>query len=84
MNKTMLIAFLIATTPAFAKNDPAITAACQGDYMRLCSHTQPWSSSCKACMRGYGRSHQLSQGCVKALVDGGEVSSADKAAFKKK
>ena len=55
-----------------------IQEACQSDYQRYCSNTEPWSGPCRACMRKVGRAHRLSQGCIQALVAAGEVTAADR------
>ena len=60
-----------------------VRSACQNDYLAYCSHTEPFSQPCRACMRSVGRKHMLSPGCVAALKAAGEVTQADIKAAKK-
>ena len=46
-----------------------VSSACRSDYMAYCSHTEPYSAPCKACMRSnLGR---LSLSCKLALKAAG-------------
>lgn len=70
--KTCLAALLAAAmvSPAFAY--PAkIEGACKDDYFRFCAIYPPQSASLRQCMES--NANQLSQTCVRALIDAGYV-----------
>ncbi len=48
-----------------------LKVACSGDYKRFCNGYQVGSSSLRSCMRAAGK--RLSEVCIRALVDEGEV-----------
>ncbi|MGE3228022.1 MAG: hypothetical protein AB7J30_01095 [Hyphomicrobium sp.] len=50
----------------------AVKMACAQDYYAHCSQHQPDSPGVRKCMRAVGK--QLSTGCIRALVDAGQVS----------
>ncbi|MCB1443116.1 MAG: hypothetical protein KDJ72_08835 [Methyloceanibacter sp.] len=61
------------TSTAFAYSG-AVTGACRADYKRFCSAHAINDPGLRRCMDQAGRS--LSQACVVALVNTGEVSKA--------
>jgi len=50
----------------------AVKMACAQDYYAHCSQHDPDSPGVRKCMRSVGK--QLSTGCIRALVDAGQVS----------
>ncbi|MDX2288101.1 MAG: hypothetical protein NW217_04690 [Hyphomicrobiaceae bacterium] len=71
-----LAAGLVLTAPtadraaAKAVSD-RLKVACSGDYKRFCNGYAVGSSSLRSCMRAAGK--RLSEVCIRALVDEGEV-----------
>ena len=59
-----------SVTSAFAV-DKAIRKACVGDYDSYCSQYAPGSAQVSRCFESNRRN--LSKGCIRALVDAGEV-----------
>lgn len=45
--------------------------ACKGDYNRFCPGYSLYSNELRRCMQGAGK--RISKGCIRALVDAGEV-----------
>jgi hypothetical protein len=65
-----LVAMALSTTgaEAFSKK---VRRACGLDYQDFCSMHDPASSAARRCFESNRRS--LSKGCIRALVDAGEV-----------
>lgn len=61
-----------------------VTSACQSNYFTYCSHTEPFSKSCRACMRRVGRAGRLSKACLRALNVSGQITARDKRVYKRK
>lgn len=62
--------------PAFAAKDSGpfssrVRNACKGDYNRFCPGYNLYSHELRRCMQSAGK--RISKGCVRALVDAGEV-----------
>jgi len=73
-----VIAISIASMPALAggaQYSKAVQQACAADYKAHCGEYGIDSSALRACMDRAGQ--KLSQGCVRALVAGGQVSQAE-------
>lgn len=65
-------ATLMTATSALAFNK-AVEKACSGDYQNFCSQYVPDSPQVRRCFESNRKS--LSQWCIRALVDAGEVPS---------
>jgi hypothetical protein len=63
-------ALCIATSTASAFSD-RVNQSCKNDYYSFCSQHPVGSTTLRRCMESNGRS--LSQRCVNALVDAGEI-----------
>jgi hypothetical protein len=66
-----LSALLLPAGPAAAVN-AKVRSACADDYTRFCPAYAPESAQARQCMRQVGR--RLSQRCIDALEDAGELS----------
>ncbi len=66
---TALIASLSLTAAEAA--DKRVRKACWGDYDSFCSQYDPGSSQVARCFESNRKN--LSKGCIRALVDAGEV-----------
>jgi hypothetical protein len=67
-------AFILISVPAIAAVTERVKQDCRGDYQRYCSEYAVGSEALRACM---SRSiKKVSNVCVRALVDGGEMSKA--------
>jgi len=67
-------AFILISVPAVAAVTERVKQDCRGDYQRYCSAYAVGSEALRACM---SRSiKKVSNMCVRALVDGGEMSKA--------
>ena len=66
---------LALCTSAASAVSTRVQSACAGDYMAYCSQHDPDGPGARKCMRANGL--KLSQGCVNALIDAGEVSRAE-------
>ena len=67
-------ALFLISVPALADVSDHVKSACKGDYQRYCSAYAVGSEALRACM---SRSiKKVSNMCVRALVDGGEMSRA--------
>ena len=75
-----MLAALMATTGcsgvAFAAGDSGpfsarVRNSCKGDYNRFCPGYNLYSHELRRCMQSAGK--RISKGCVRALVDAGEV-----------
>lgn len=79
-----MVAMLAMTAGAgIATADPAAAAgekgpfsqrvrnACKSDYNRFCPNYNLYSHELRRCMQAAGKA--ISQGCIRALVDAGEV-----------
>ena len=65
-----LAALAFSSQSSFAYSD-RVNASCQNDYYSFCSQHPVGSTTLRRCMEANGRS--LSQRCVNALVDAGEI-----------
>jgi len=70
----VIAGFAIAPSRAFAVS-AAVEEACAGDYLAHCDKYDPNSAQGRACMDTNGK--KLSQRCVDALVQAGEVSKSE-------
>lgn len=61
---------VIASAPAFAYSED-VQKKCQDDYLKLCSEFPPGSADMRKCMEKKGK--QVSDRCINALVDAGEI-----------
>lgn len=77
MIRGLVAAFAIALLPAHASAviNKAVENACQSEYLTYCFGMAIPSDELRSCFRG--RMMQLSQGCLKALVDNNEATKAD-------
>jgi hypothetical protein len=67
-------AALLISVPAMAAVTERVKQDCRGDYQRYCKEYAVGSEALRACM---SRSiKKVSNMCVRALVDGGEMSRA--------
>ncbi len=66
----LLLVCLAVPNPASAFNKK-VERACKGDYKRLCPQYKSSSPQMRACMEA--KSYEISQKCVTALIDSGEV-----------
>jgi hypothetical protein len=67
-------AFILISVPAVAAVTERVKQDCRGDYQRYCGAFAVGSEALRACM---SRSiKKVSNICVRALVDGGEMSRA--------
>jgi hypothetical protein len=67
-------AFILISVPALAAITERVKQDCRGDYQRYCSQYAVGSEALRACM---SRSiKKVSNMCVRALVDSGEMSRA--------
>ena len=67
-------AFILISVPALAAVTERVKQDCRGDYQRYCSAYAVGSEALRACM---SRSiKKVSNMCVRALVDSGEMSRA--------
>jgi hypothetical protein len=64
-------AALLAVIPGAGAYSDKVESACRDDYWRLCPGYPVGSASLRLCMES--KSKQMSQSCIKALVDAGEV-----------
>lgn len=71
-----LVAVLAATgaaiaqspvSPAAGEITPALRAACEGDYKRLCAGVQPGGGRILQCLKTHG--NEVSEGCRTALSE---------------
>ena len=71
--KPAAVAFvaLAATAGGAAALSKSVKKACGLDYQDFCAQYDPDSAAARACFESNRRS--LSKGCVRALVDAGEV-----------
>ncbi len=76
MLKRTAALFLVAALPGHALAvSEAVKTACKADYIAYCNHMVVGSQELHDCMKG--NALQLSNGCLKALVDNKEVTQAD-------
>ncbi len=61
-----------------------VRSACQNSYMTYCSHTEPFSKPCRACMRRVGRAGRLSKNCLRALNTSGRITARDRRVYKRR
>lgn len=59
----------------------AVRAACQDDYMALCSQHEVGSNELRSCMRANKK--QLSKTCATTLAKSGEASKSDIESYKR-
>lgn len=64
----LMLACLAGPAAAFSKS---VEKACKGDYKRLCPQYKASSPQLRACMEA--KSSEISNKCVTALIDSGEV-----------
>ena len=62
------LAFSVQARPVSVK----VQNACMSDYNRFCSSYKVGSTKLRQCMRSHGR--RLSNRCLRALVDAGQIS----------
>lgn len=67
---------ILDAVPAAASDDKGpfsarVRNACKSDYNRFCPNYNLYSHELRRCMQAAGRA--ISKGCVRALVDAGEV-----------
>jgi hypothetical protein len=80
---TAISAFALLVLPAAAAPvTERMRQDCRGDYQRYCNAYSVGSESLRACMSRSIR--KLSNMCVGALVDGGEMTRAEAAKLRKK
>lgn len=60
----------LSVVPALAVN-PRVKSACQDDYFKFCPSYAEDTPQLRQCMRQAGK--RLSQRCIDALVDAGEI-----------
>jgi hypothetical protein len=72
---------LILLPAAFAAVTERVKQDCRGDYQRYCKDYAVGSEALRACMSRSSR--KLSNMCVAALVDGGEMTKAEAAKLQK-
>lgn len=70
LSAAVAVATLLAAGHAAAYSED-VQKKCQGDYLKLCSEHTPGSTGMRKCMEEKGK--QLSDQCVNALVDAGEI-----------
>jgi len=66
------VAALTAMTGSASALSLGVKISCAADYVRHCSSFNPLGKEVRKCM--YDAGPQLSQGCVSALLDAGEVT----------
>ena len=66
----LLVTCLALAGPAAAFNKK-VERACKGDYKRLCPQYKTSSAQLRACMEA--KAYEISEKCVTALIDSGEV-----------
>ena len=64
-------AVLLGSSPGVQAYSPKVESACRDDYFRLCPGYPVGSASLRLCMES--KSKQMSQSCVTALINAGEV-----------
>lgn len=62
---------LVASPGAAGAVNQKVRNACADDYLRFCPSYEPDTSKARQCMRQAGR--RLSQRCLDALYDAGEI-----------
>ena len=72
---------LILLPAAYAAVTERVKQDCRGDYQRYCKDYAVGSEALRACMSRSSR--KLSNMCVAALVDGGEMTKAEAAKLQK-
>jgi len=81
MRATILVAIVLAFSVSHASAvSLAVKLACADDYFAHCSMHAPDSPGVRACMRSVGRN--LSQRCIGALRDAGEIKQTRVASAK--
>ena len=78
------ISFLVLTQTGGGAMAADVREACEGDFRRYCSSYDYTTPSGRACMRSMGRSHRLTRECIRALEEAGEVTAADRAAYRRR
>ncbi len=70
---SVLLLPALAMIPAGAAQafNKKVESACRGDYKRLCPQYKPSSPQLRACMEA--KAYEISNKCVTALIDTGEV-----------
>ncbi|MFM7083586.1 MAG: hypothetical protein ACKOW3_01095 [Hyphomicrobium sp.] len=69
----LLVAFYMTGSNEAFSLDMRVKMACAADYFAHCSAYSPSSPEVRKCMRSVGRN--LSQGCINALRNAGEIST---------
>lgn len=74
--KTVALCALVATVGAVSadaavRKGKRVRAACESDYASLCSQYDPNSSAVARCFEA--NRNRLSNGCIRALIDAGDV-----------
>lgn len=68
---TLAILTLVASAGAAGAVNQKVRNACADDYLRFCPSYEPDTAKARQCMRQAGR--RLSQRCLEALSDAGEI-----------
>jgi hypothetical protein len=84
MKSVLAIAGLVVMVSATAFAGPVTDEErqnCEVDYRQYCGQDGLGSNLLRDCMRQHGK--ELSEGCIKALEDAGEVTKEEKVDLKK-